>query len=238
MNATQWSSLTEFARYLGRESICRVTEDDKGVYIAWIDNSPERMRRQDALKKKEMQDKGDEEREKRDILAQVERAHAQKSLAVEPSRDLERKEGELISLRLSMKDTTKMDTKIGTTKSGTTDTTDRTDTTETTETVDTTKVDMTDTQKTDTETDTDKSKTDNVDTEQSQTVLKEQAPIKMTFASSSKPKNVFASAKKVKSLKEPERKMSEAERIMREEMDRKRKAPNQNGSIKKMKFGF
>ena len=31
--------------------------------ISWIDNSPDALRGQDALRKKERQDKGDEERE-------------------------------------------------------------------------------------------------------------------------------------------------------------------------------
>src|SRR6201995_5296652 len=33
MNATQWNSLTEFAKYLGREGVCRITEEEgKGVF--------------------------------------------------------------------------------------------------------------------------------------------------------------------------------------------------------------
>jgi DNA/RNA-binding protein KIN17 len=82
MNATKWTSLTEFARYLGRAGICRVEEDEKngerggasGLMIGWIDNSPDALRRQEALKKKERQDKGDEEREQRMIAAQIRRA--------------------------------------------------------------------------------------------------------------------------------------------------------------------
>ena len=74
MNATRWPSLTEFAKYLGREGICRVEEGDKGLEVAWIDNSPEALRRQDAIRKKERQDKGDEEREQRQLREQIERA--------------------------------------------------------------------------------------------------------------------------------------------------------------------
>ena len=85
MNATKWASLTEFAKYLGREGICRVDEDEKksdrggasGLTIAWIDNSPEAMRRQETLKKKERQDKGDEEREQKMIEAQIRKARRQ-----------------------------------------------------------------------------------------------------------------------------------------------------------------
>ncbi|MCJ1420239.1 hypothetical protein MMC32_006596 [Xylographa parallela] len=74
MNATRWPSLTEFAKFLGREGICRVEEGEKGLEVAWVDNSPEALRRQDAIRKKERQDRGDEEREQRLIREQVERA--------------------------------------------------------------------------------------------------------------------------------------------------------------------
>ena len=78
MNATQWHSLTEFAAHLGRQGICRVEEEEEdGLFISWIDNSPEALRRQDALKKKERQDKGDEMLEQRLIKEQVERAKEQ-----------------------------------------------------------------------------------------------------------------------------------------------------------------
>ena len=63
MNSTKWPSLMEFGKFLGREGICRVEEDEKGIWISWVDNSPENLRRQDAIRKKERQDRGDEERE-------------------------------------------------------------------------------------------------------------------------------------------------------------------------------
>ncbi|KAI5290236.1 hypothetical protein KEM54_002108 [Ascosphaera aggregata] len=81
MNATKWSSLTEFAKYLGKEGICRVEEGEKGLFISWIDNSPEALRRQDAIRKKERQDRGDEEREQKMIEAQIKRAQQDKEAA-------------------------------------------------------------------------------------------------------------------------------------------------------------
>lgn len=77
MNATKWPSLTEFAKNLGREGICRVDDTEKGLFIAWIDNSPEALRRQDILRKKELQDKNDEEREQQQLRAQVQRARVE-----------------------------------------------------------------------------------------------------------------------------------------------------------------
>ena len=74
MNSTRWSTLSEFTKMLGREGICRVEEGERGLEIAWIDDSPEALRRQDAIRKKERQDKGDEEREQRSIQEQIDRA--------------------------------------------------------------------------------------------------------------------------------------------------------------------
>ncbi|KAK4940011.1 hypothetical protein LTR66_014956, partial [Elasticomyces elasticus] len=82
MNSTKWNSLTEFCKYLGREGICRVDIDEKNeerggataLMISWIDNSPEALRRQEALKKREAQDKGDEFREQKMIEQQRRRA--------------------------------------------------------------------------------------------------------------------------------------------------------------------
>lgn len=74
MNSTRWGSLTEFAKHLGKEGICRVEETDKGIHIAWVDNSPEALKRAEAVRRKELQDKGDEERELRLIREQQKRA--------------------------------------------------------------------------------------------------------------------------------------------------------------------
>lgn len=98
----------EYGKHLGREGICRVEEGDKGLEIAWIDNSPEALRRQDAIRKKERQDKGDEEREQRLIQEQVERARRdaeekQNGGADEEARRLQRDDGEKIKLNFGSK---------------------------------------------------------------------------------------------------------------------------------------
>ena len=108
MNATKWPSLTEFAKYLGREGICRVEETDKGIHISWIDNSPEALRRRDALKRKEAQDQGNEELEQRMIREQIKRAQANArhdpEEDVDPEdRELKRQEGEKIKLSFGAK---------------------------------------------------------------------------------------------------------------------------------------
>lgn len=108
MNATRWPSLTEFAKHLGREGICRVEENDKGLQIAWIDTSPEAMRRQEAIRKKERQDKGDEEREQKLIREQILRAEMDSEAKArrdedDESRELQRDEGEKIKLSFTPK---------------------------------------------------------------------------------------------------------------------------------------
>lgn len=120
MNATKWTSLTQFAAHLGREGIARVEETEKGLFISWIDNRPETLRRKEAVLRKERQDKGDEEREQKLIREQVERARKAElaKLAAADKSDggsggeeseekgiLERKEGERVKLSFGAKPT-------------------------------------------------------------------------------------------------------------------------------------
>ncbi|KAL4926750.1 putative C2H2 finger domain protein (Kin17) [Aspergillus undulatus] len=102
MNATKWKSLTQFAAHLGREGLCHVEETEKGLFVSYIDRSPEAMRRREAIMKKERQDRGDEEREQRLIQEQVKRARAnEKEEEIDPeARNLQRKEGETVKLNI------------------------------------------------------------------------------------------------------------------------------------------
>ncbi|KAK8169955.1 domain of Kin17 curved DNA-binding protein-domain-containing protein [Phyllosticta citrichinensis] len=212
MNATQWPSLTEFGKYLGREGICRVSEDEKGngLCIAWIDNSPEALRRQEAVKRKERQERGDEEREQRLIQEQVQKARAEvKEEAAKTAEDraLQRKDGEKIQLNLkpstakaapspqeSQSPTPGAD---GEGSPGNEPTAREGD-------------------------DDAKAKINEEPT--SAPVAKPTVKIGMSL---NKPKNVFSSknnplASKKVTVKEQPKKMSEAERIMKEELERKR----------------
>jgi DNA/RNA-binding protein KIN17 len=205
MNSTKWTSLTEFAKFLGREGICRVEETDKGLEIAWIDNSPENLRRQDAIRKKDRQDKGDEEREQRLIREQISRA----KLDVEGKGDLEpqdegkelkRTEGESIKLNFGRKD-------------GAPQNQDSTSTPEKVE----------DASRSHSESTPDQGSPD-----KTPPPLKQ--PTKIIIPTVSKPKNVFSAMKKKKAgesskgtsvFEQPKKNMSEAERIMKEELKRK-----------------
>ncbi|KAL8917052.1 MAG: hypothetical protein Q9172_006005 [Xanthocarpia lactea] len=211
MNATKWPSLTEFAKHLGREGLCRVEDLEKGLHIAWVDNSPENLRRQDAIRKKERQDKGDEEREQALIKEQVARAErdaAEKAMddADEEARMLKREDGEKIKLNFGGKS---KETKEASPPASKDDPTDQAMEAEGGE-PSSQPVDVT-----------------------LPTSPPEKVPLKMGF--NSKPKNVFAASSKKNALggskpppkEAPKRPMSEAERIMREEIERKRvKGPN------------
>ncbi|KAL8722356.1 MAG: hypothetical protein Q9225_001146 [Loekoesia sp. 1 TL-2023] len=207
MNATRWPSLTEFAKHLGREGLCRVEDLDKGLHIAWIDNSPEALRRQDAIRKKERQDKGDEEREQaliREQVARAERDAMEKARedADEQARILKREEGEKITLDFGGKSKGSKDPSppVASNQDG---------------------------NEPKIEAKADQQSGDSTPVAAS-TPPPEKVSLKM--GSGNKPKNVFATSIKKNALggskpspkEAPKRPMSEAERIMREEIERKR----------------
>ena len=203
MNATRWPSLTEFAKHLGREGLCRVEDTEKGLQVSWIDNSPEALRRQDAIRKKERMDKGDEEREQKLIREQIERAKedAEEMGRVENREEnvLQREDGEKIKLNFTAKAKKEQRASPPLLK-----------------------------------------KEDNVDATDTKDVVSDSLPIatlpilqekvSLKIGATTKPRNVFAATSKKNALggaklssKEPPKKpMSEAERIMKEEIERKR----------------
>ncbi|GLH04412.1 DNA/RNA-binding protein KIN17 [Gryllus bimaculatus] len=72
MNATQWETLTEFVKWLGREGKCVVDETEKGWFVQYIDRNPETIALQEAKAKKEKMEKDDEERRMEFFEKQVE----------------------------------------------------------------------------------------------------------------------------------------------------------------------
>ncbi|KAK3169455.1 hypothetical protein OEA41_008838 [Lepraria neglecta] len=213
MNATRWPSLTEFAKHLGREGICRVEDsEEKGLHIAWIDNSPEALRRQEAIRKKERQDKGDEERELRLIRGQIERARLDAEAKAREEGDdeggeLKREEGEKIKLSFGAKPSEiKAPSPPAVEES----------------------VDGEGLEKSEKEDSKSASPPTGVPTPPP-----EKVSLKMDLGMNKKPKNVFASKNALSSkrpVKEaPKKPMSEAERIMKEEIDRKRMRESSGG---------
>lgn len=73
MNATQWETLTDFVKWLGKVGHCVVDETEKGWFIAYIDRDPETIRRQEAAAKQEKMKLDDEERMAKLFQLQMER---------------------------------------------------------------------------------------------------------------------------------------------------------------------
>lgn len=46
MNSTRWVTLSGFIATLGKGGLVKVDEDEKGIWISWVDNSPETLRKQ------------------------------------------------------------------------------------------------------------------------------------------------------------------------------------------------
>lgn len=89
MNATMWSSLTEFILYLGKEGKAVVEETEKGWFIQYIDRDPRVLARQAQSEAKQKSELDDEERARKMIQAQIQVAEQLKRQreAHEPSDD-------------------------------------------------------------------------------------------------------------------------------------------------------
>lgn len=103
MNATQWETLTEFVKWLGREGHCIVDETEKGWYVTYIDRDPETILRQEKLAKKEKYELDAEERRQAFIDKQI-KLGLEKAKAMPEAvyTDLKRENDEPIKLSLSM----------------------------------------------------------------------------------------------------------------------------------------
>eukprot|EP01133_Synstelium_polycarpum_P013001 gene13001-15292_t len=67
MNSTQWASLSEFVKHLGRESKCVVEETPKGWFMTFINRDPDFIARKEAEAKKEKMELTEEDRQRIDI---------------------------------------------------------------------------------------------------------------------------------------------------------------------------
>lgn len=119
MNATRFTSLTEFCKHLGRTGVAHVDENEKGWWISWIDNSPRALARNAATQNKERADMDDEMRQRKLIQEQIERAREEgerrrrERAALEGKEDtqgeeevsteLKRDEGDKVQLKMSFK---------------------------------------------------------------------------------------------------------------------------------------
>lgn len=74
MNATNWLTLSEFVKYLGREGKCKVEDTPKGWYITLIQNDPFEELQGKKRAKRERAEREEEERHHRALEKQIEKA--------------------------------------------------------------------------------------------------------------------------------------------------------------------
>ncbi|CAH9111560.1 unnamed protein product [Cuscuta europaea] len=74
MNSTEWATLTEFVKYLGRTGKCKVEETPKGWFITYIDRDSETLFKEKMKSKRVKADIVEEEKQERAIKRQRERA--------------------------------------------------------------------------------------------------------------------------------------------------------------------
>ncbi|KAF5735148.1 DNA/RNA-binding protein KIN17 [Tripterygium wilfordii] len=73
MNSTQWATLTEFVKYLGRTGKCKVDETPKGWFISYIDCDSETIFKEKMKNKRARADIVEEEKHEREIKKQIEK---------------------------------------------------------------------------------------------------------------------------------------------------------------------
>lgn len=72
MNGTRWTTLTEFAQWLGENGLVKVDDSERGVMVTYIDKDPETLRRQELEARKEQQRKEAAEKNQKEIERQRE----------------------------------------------------------------------------------------------------------------------------------------------------------------------
>ncbi|KAK8976585.1 hypothetical protein V6N11_057185 [Hibiscus sabdariffa] len=79
MNSTQWATLTEFVKHLGRTGKCKVDETPKGWFITYIDRDSETLFKERLKNKRIKLDMVEEEKHEREIQKQIEKAEQLKT---------------------------------------------------------------------------------------------------------------------------------------------------------------
>lgn len=242
LNATKWHSLTEFVKHLGRSGIVRAEEKEDGIFIAYIDSSPEALARRESVRKKELQDRGDEEREQAILREQIKRAQRdaeargvslEENEEEEQKHELRREEGEMIKLSFGTgKGAPAKETVAASKPSNSLTETSSKGAEESQE------GEASGRSGSDSPAATEPRKEGDAKPDGAAAAK----PVSLKIGAKPQPKNVFknafaGSSKKV--MAAPPKKISEAERIMKEELERKRARETGGGPPgKKMKFQF
>ncbi|CAN6929134.1 unnamed protein product [Brassica oleracea] len=103
MNSTEWATLTEFIKYLGKTGKCKVEETPKGWFITYIDRDSETLFKERLKSKRVKSDLAEEEKQEREIQRQIERASEMFNAGDEDETDVEKKKYEDLSLKSGVK---------------------------------------------------------------------------------------------------------------------------------------
>ncbi|XWS74977.1 hypothetical protein CRYUN_Cryun01aG0045200 [Craigia yunnanensis] len=79
MNSTEWATLTDFVKYLGRTGKCKVEETPKGWFITYIDRDSETLFKEKMKNKRIKLDMVEEEKQEKEIQKQIEKAEQLKT---------------------------------------------------------------------------------------------------------------------------------------------------------------
>lgn len=74
MNSTEWATLTDFVKHLGRTGKCKVEETQKGWFITYIDRDSETLFKEKLKNKRLKLDMVEEEKQEKEIQKQIEKA--------------------------------------------------------------------------------------------------------------------------------------------------------------------
>lgn len=72
MNSTRWCTLTGFVKWMGRKGICHVEENEKGLFMTYIDRDPETLVRNEKKMKRDKLSKTEDARNSQRIQEQIE----------------------------------------------------------------------------------------------------------------------------------------------------------------------
>ncbi|KAL0549571.1 hypothetical protein IC582_014056 [Cucumis melo] len=103
MNSTQWATLTEFVKHLGRTGQCKVEETPKGWFITYIDRDSETLFKERMKNKRMRADLAEEEKQEREIKRQIERAEQLAPLASASAELLEAEQTRELKLESGVK---------------------------------------------------------------------------------------------------------------------------------------
>jgi DNA/RNA-binding protein KIN17 len=78
MNATHWTTLTEFVQYLGRSGTCVVEETDRGWFVGYVERDSGILARKEAVQRREEAERAAEEARAKQM--EVQRVEAAKAL--------------------------------------------------------------------------------------------------------------------------------------------------------------